>query len=227
MGARRLVGVVVTVVLGAVVVGATTAVLAIASPSPAMLRASVHGYVSTPEGRLVRASLTLDTYPDSLAGEHGSGGGAHPDWVSYGPSTSLWVPAHALVTVTIRQYDTGGTILNPFFASARGTVGGVEWVNGRRVGGVDPNNIGHTFTIHTFPTDQTSLFVNVPLPAVPASAPNLANGYPRPVIVTFQFVTGGPGRYVWQCEYPCGVGVAGFGGPMSTQGYMAGTLTVG
>jgi hypothetical protein len=32
---------------------------------------------------------------------------------------------------------------------------------------------------------------------------------------------------VWNCEYPCGSEYAGFGGAMSTQGYMDGTLTVG
>ena len=34
-------------------------------------------------------------------------------------------------------------------------------------------------------------------------------------------------KYVWQCEYPCGDGTyANFGGPMSAQGYMAGTISV-
>jgi hypothetical protein len=31
---------------------------------------------------------------------------------------------------------------------------------------------------------------------------------------------------VWQCEYPCGTSYNGFGGPMSTNGYMNGTFTV-
>jgi hypothetical protein len=35
-----------------------------------------------------------------------------------------------------------------------------------------------------------------------------------------------PGQYIWQCFDPCGSGFNGFGGPMSTKGYMSGTLTV-
>ncbi len=67
-----------------------------------------------------------------MAGEHGSDGGAHPDWVSYGPSTNLHVPAHALVTVTIRQYDSGDRITNPYFAKVHGTLGGTMTVNGKK-----------------------------------------------------------------------------------------------
>jgi hypothetical protein len=69
--------------------------------------------------------------------------------------------------------------------------------------------------------------VSVPLPAVADDAPPLANGYPKPHNVTFSFITKGPGDYVFQCEFPCGDGYyAKFGGPMSTEGYMAGTVTV-
>jgi hypothetical protein len=46
-------------------------------------------------------------------------------------------------------------------------------------------------------------------------------------VVRFSFMTGGPGKYVWNCEFPCGDGTyAKFGAPMSTRGYMSGTLTV-
>ena len=51
--------------------------------------------------------------------------------------------------------------------------------------------------------------------------------YPKPIEVTFSFRTKGPGKYVWNCEFPCGDGTyAKFGGPMSTRGWMSGTLTV-
>ena len=46
-------------------------------------------------------------------------------------------------------------------------------------------------------------------------------------MITFSFVTKGAGEYVWQCEFPCGDGTyAKFGGPMSEQAYMAGTVRV-
>jgi hypothetical protein len=221
-------GMAATVGGGVIVVALTGTILWRGSAQASPLYATVKGTADTPQGVLPHAFLTIDTYPDSMAGEHGSDGGAHPDWVSYGPSSDLRVPAHALVTVTINQYDGGETITNPYFASVHGTVDGTETVNGKSVTKVDPDAVGHTFTIHAAPTNQDPLFVSVPLPAVPDDTPNAPNSdYPPPNVVTFSFITGGPGDYVWNCEFPCGDGYyAKFGGPMATRGYMSGTLKV-
>jgi len=228
MGMRRVVGCVGTIVVGALVVVGVGWVLH-ERPGPAQGAAVVvRGTVATPHGRAPHVFVHLSTYPDSMAGEHGADGGAEPDWVSYGPTTTLSVPAHSLVTVTISQYDGGEKITNPYFARVHGTIGGTETVNGKTVTHADPGAIGHTFTLHAAPTAQSPLFVSAPLPAVPDDAP-LAPGsaYPRPIQVRFSFMTGGPGDYVWNCEFPCGDGYyAKFGGPMSTRGYMSGTLTV-
>ena len=69
---------------------------------------------------------------------------------------------------------------------------------------------------------------------MPSSAPNTVTiageQYPKPNVIMFRFRTGAPGLYIWHCYVPCGTGLAGnqegFGGPMSTVGYMSGTLTV-
>jgi hypothetical protein len=213
---------------GAVVITLLGTTLSLASEHAPELRATVNGTVDTPQGMLPHAFLNLATYPDSMAGEHGPNGGVHPDWVSYGPTTNLEVPAHSEVTVTIDQYDSGGTIYNSYFANAHGTVGGTETVNGKAVTGINPNNVGHTFTLHMFPNStQPDLFVSVALPAVAANAPTEANGYQKPNVVTFSFITGAPGQYIWNCEFPCGTTYQSFGGPMSTKGYMSGTLQVG
>jgi len=184
------------------------------------------------------ARITLGAYPDSMAC-HGSGGGPHPDWVTYCPSTTIKVPAYSTVTVTIDQYDSATTLHNAFFARVRGTVGGRMTVNGRSMTQVTPDAAGHTFTIQTPPnTNESQLFVSVPLLGVPDNAPNVVtingNKYPRPNVIVFQFRTGSPGTYVWHCYIPCGIGLAGdgiggqnnFGGPMATTGYMSGTITV-
>lgn len=218
-----------TVVLGgAVVITLLGTTLSSASEHSPELKATVKGTASTPRGQLPHAFLHLATYPDSMAGEHGQDGGAHPDWVSYGPASTLQVPAHSEVTITIDQYDSGETIFNPYFARPHGTVGGTETVNGKPVTGVDPSSIGHTFTLHMFPNStQPDLFVSAALPGVPDDAPAQANGYPKPNVVTFSFITGAPGTYIWNCEFPCGTQYQSFGGPMSTKGYMSGTLKVG
>lgn len=225
---RTVVGLAVTLGGGAAVLTLAAFGLSHKGPNATPLAASVVGTAATPQGTLKHATLQLDTYPDSMAGEHGASGGAHPDWVSYGPSTNLHVPAHALVTVTIRQYDSGDVITNPYFAKVHGTVGGTMTVDGKKVTETNPDSVGHTFTIHAAPTNQDPLFVSVPLPAVADNAPVVkGTNYPAPHVVVFSFITHGPGEYVWNCEFPCGDGYyAKFGGPMSTRGYMSGTLTV-
>ena len=225
---RTLTGAALTVLGGALVVAVTGTILNRDGAQAAELKATVKGTAATPQGNLPHAFLKLATYPDSMAGEHGKDGGVHPDWVSYGPTSAFRVPAHSLVTVTIDQYDGGEEITNPYFATVRGTVDGTMTVDGKRTTHTDPDTVGHTFTIHAAPSNQDPLFVSVPLPAVSDDAPVAPHSlYPAPHVVTFSFVTGGPGEYVWNCEFPCGDGYyAKFGGPMSSRGYMSGTLTV-
>jgi hypothetical protein len=225
---RTLTGAALTVLAGALLVTLTGLVLNRDGAQAAALTAKVHGTATTAQGSLPHAFLKLATYPDSMAGEHGSDGGAHPDWVSYGPTSAFKVPAHSLVTVTIDQYDGGETITNPYFATVRGTVGGTMTVDGKTTTHVPVDTVGHTFTIHAAPSNQDPLFVSVPLLAVADDAPVVkGSDYPAPHVVTFSFVTGGPGEYIWNCEFPCGDGYyAKFGGPMSSRGYMSGTLTV-
>ena len=170
---------------------------------------------------------------------HGAGGGPHPEWVTYCPSTTLKVPAYSTITVRVLQYDSGGAVHNFYFSQVSGTVGGVMSVNGTTTRRVNPNNVAHTFTVQTPPGVKDQLFVNVPLPGTPANANQSAvtvngNPYPKPYVVVFRFKTGAPGTYVWKCYVPCGTSLSGegiggqdgFGGPMSATGYMAGTLTV-
>ena len=224
---RMYVGAAATVLGGVIAVGMAGTALAHSSSPPKVLRATVQGVADTPEGSLPHAFLNLETWPDSMAEGHGSDGGVNPDWVTYGPSTNLSVPAHSLVTVTIKQYDGGERIANPYFAEVHGTTDGTMTVDGKSTTNVDPETVGHTFTIHGQVTDQDPLFVSVPLPAVADDAPNLDNGYPAPHVITFSFITKGAGDYVWQCEFPCGDGTyAKFGGPMASQGYMDGTFKV-
>ena len=68
-------------------------------------------------------TLAFNTYPDA-SGSH-DGVAVHPGgnsaWPTYGPTNQFQVPAHALVTVTIRQYDSGGSLNNPWFDKVRGT----------------------------------------------------------------------------------------------------------
>ncbi len=129
MSPRKLIGPIVTIVLG----GAFVAVLGLVlhqSLSPAVA-ARVEAASSPSPDEQHHVFVHLSTYPDSMAGEHGKDGGANPDWVSYGPGTNIRVPAHSLVTLTIDQYDGGEAITNPWFAKVHGTVDGTEIVDGK------------------------------------------------------------------------------------------------
>jgi hypothetical protein len=201
------------------------------------------GYEPSALASTTGTKITLYAMPDSYLC-HGNtsgapGGGAHPDWVTYCRSSSINVPAHSTITVTIKQYDSASTLHNPFFGRVIGTVGNVMYVNGKPIRSVPPSAPGHTFTIQTPPNaNEDPLFVNVPLPGVADNAPNTqtlaGHPYPKPNVIVFRFRTGSPGFYIWHCYVPCGTGLAGdgltgqdnFGGPMGATGYMAGTVTV-
>jgi len=172
-------------------------------------------------------TLSFATYPDSTGSVNGVAihPNGNPSWPAYGMTNEFQVPAHALVTVTVRQYDSGGALNSPWFAQVRGTVGNVATVNGKVVSSVDPNNVGHTFTVRGTPGTDPGFFLNVPLPAETAAGTNQTDN-DQPVVVQFSFVSGSTGVYAWNCEYPCGSMVASFGGVMGAYGYMSGFIHV-
>lgn len=171
-------------------------------------------------------ALAFQTYPDS-SGQLANGVAIHPGgnsgWPAYGPTNDFQIPAHALVTVTVRQYDSGGQLNNNYFAKVIGTVGGVARFNGKIRSSVDPTNVGHTFTVRALPGVDNNFFVNVPLPAVGGN--NQADNGQYNTIV-FSFISGNPGTYAWNCEFPCGLMVASFGAVMGSYGYMSGFVHV-
>ncbi len=139
--------------------------------------------------------------------------GLQKDWPAFS-QTNLVVPANSPVTVTMRDYDLGNTPMpqNSPFTTVQGTVGTTATVDGQTYSSLAPNKIAHTFTI-------PQLNVNVPLPGDGAQGKDYNT-------VTFSFRTGAAGTYTFRCYDPCGTGPMGMMGPMMTQGYMIGTLTV-
>lgn len=141
-------------------------------------------------------------------------GGPAQGYAAYLPSTVLSVPAHSVITVTIRNFDLDPTQApdgSPY-TRVQGTVGGVAYADGQAYTALDRTGIAHTFTI-------PQLGLNVPIPSRAARGKHA-------VIVTFSFRTADPGTYRWQCFDPCGDGPDGLGGPMADLDYMRGTLTV-
>ena len=93
----------------------------------------------------------------------------HPDWVSYfiqNPQTHAWVhttlfkvPAGSKIDMTIYGYDGCTPLRNPVFGQVTGTVGGVEYVNGKPVKLINSwsgCNVAHTFSI-------PSINLNIPM----------------------------------------------------------------
>jgi hypothetical protein len=139
--------------------------------------------------------------------------GMQKDWPAFS-TTNLVVPADSLVTVTIRDYDLGNTAMpqNSPFTTVQGTGGSIATADGQDYSSLAPDKIAHTFTI-------PQLNVNVPLPGDGIKGHDYNT-------VTFTFRTGAAGTYTFRCFDPCGTGPMGMMGPMMTQGYMIGTLTV-
>jgi hypothetical protein len=162
---------------------------------------------------------------------------SHPDWVSYfikSPTTGAWVhttlfqvPAGSRIDMTILGYDGCTPLRNPYWGKVTGTLGNVEYVNGKPVSALNSwsgCNVAHTFSI-------PQIGLNVPM-ASPSLTANLCatspcTSGPHPV-VRFSFMTPRrAGSYFWQCRVPCGGGfLDGFGGPMQTIGFMTGSMEV-
>ncbi len=184
------------------------------------------------------ATLNLSTFPDSQV--------CHPNtpnpqigWVTYCSSTTWELPANSLITVVIKQYDGASGLYNDFFQKVQGTVGGIAMYTNKPMDQINADDAAHTFTIQSQPDETNPLYVSVPLLGVADNAPNNTNvtgidgnqyQYPTPNVIQFQFRTGPAGHtYIWHCYVPCGndkESPYGFSGPMSTTGYMAGTITV-
>lgn len=235
---KRVLVTVLTVLVGVLVVAGSALALSKSEQEPAFLEATPAGTVSTPAGDVPHATLALSIFPNTSADYPGPSGFSNErieangvtqseSWPFYWPSTSLKLPAHTLVTITISQYDSSTTPWNPYWARVHGTLDGTAKYNGKTLSEIKPSDVAHTFTIHQYPeTTQDELFVSVPMLAVPSNAKNLANGYPAPQTIEFSFMTKGPGEYVWNCEDPCGNSYQQFGGVMQARGWMSGRITV-
>ncbi len=237
-GGKRAALTVLTVLIGVLVVAGSVLFLGKNQQEPEVLAATVIGTASTPQGELPHATVELSVYPSASTSVPGPvpvgsriadprSANAPSGWPFFWPSTSLQLPANSLITITVKQYGGSATVWNNYFAKVHGTVDGTATFNGKAQKEIEPDNVAHTFTIHQFAeVTQDGFFVSVPLLAVPSSAKKEANGYPKPQEITFSFITGGPGEYVWNCEAPCGNGYVDFGGVMSERGWMGGTVTV-
>lgn len=235
---KRFAMTIVTVVVGILVVAGSVVALSWAQQEPAFLEAKVSGTAETPQGTLPHAQLELSIIPQTSAQYPGPDGPVNSlieangvtqeeGWPFYWPSTSLKVPAHSLVTVKVKQYDTAGTPWNDFWAEVHGTVDGTATYNGKAMTGIKPAEVAHTFTIHQVPeSGQPTVFLSIPMKGVAANAKNEANGLPKPEIIEFSFITGEPGEYVWNCEDPCGDSYRSFGGVMQARGWMSGKISV-
>jgi len=229
-------------IFGVGTVGGAAAILNALQEYQSPQHAAAASMVQTPHGAMKHVYLSLDTFPnfpsDAWLTEHHYHYARNPrvpvdtrpSWVLYGPTPNLVVPAHSEVTITIRQYDSGISLLNNFYSHVQGTVGNTMTLDGKKMGGIASDQVAHTFTIHGVePQGQPYLFVSIPLARLPDNVVSAGtdNGFPpHPHVITFSFYVTSPGKYVWQCEYPCGSTYNSFGGAMSTNGYMNGTFDV-
>jgi hypothetical protein len=165
---------------------------------------------SAAQGPLQKTSMTLTILDQAPDGRDGP----------LFDNTNIVLPAHTLVTMTIINKDPGEDALpagSPYGAvkgttDSAGKANNTAYLSGHAYTALALDKMSHTFTV-------PQLGINVPIPGKPAVGQN-------EIAVTFSFVTGGPGKYTFQCLVPCGGDPNGYGGPMVMKGYMMGTLTV-
>jgi hypothetical protein len=168
-------------------------------------------------------------------------------------SAFITLPAHKLITLTIIDYDSGvtpnigpnGTSNNSTYAKVIGTVGGIEYVyNGTSqyvnatLSGNVSNNIsivkGQGWAVSSLPWNNsaggwevTHTFTIVQNGQIILNVPSFAGTNPSGgAVTTAQFYLNTTGTYTWQCFVPCGNELGGWGGAMSTPGWMTGTVQV-
>lgn len=235
---KRILGALATVIVSAGAIAGIGTYVAAAKNDSGVINATAAGTYTAPDGTSYpHFTLAMNTYPNStFGGHHGAGGGAHPDWVTYGAAgpygepmtesttgSNFMVPAHSAVTITIWQYDSGETLNNDFFAKVRGTVDGTATLverydtkthtnatEAKTITQIPHDAVGHTFTIHGYSSAQPSFFVNVPLllaDDAEVTAAEEEGGFTQfPTMTTFTIITGDEGEYIWNCEFPCGDG---------------------
>ncbi len=140
-----------------------------------------------------------------------------PGWPQFKPG-NFTVPAHKLIQVTVRCYDDG----NAQIPGGYNRVGGRAGKTMRLIKGTPKTIAANAGTLvhevpvkdvaHTFTVNGEHFFMNVPMPVSST--------------VVFQFKSPRPGKYPWQCMAACGTGAGGWAGPMMTDGWMQGVMTV-
>ena len=201
----------------------------------------IHIFLSSPP----TVDYTADITPDTGATVHvvmqedpQNTVSNHPDWVSYfilSPQTHQWVhstifkvPAGSRIDMTIIGYDGCTPLRNPYWGRVTGTIGNVEYVDGKRV--TELNSWSGCTVAHTFSIPGINL--NVPMASPPSPTATLCGTSPctSGPHETMTFAFNSPrlaGEYFWQCRIPCGGGfLDGFGGPMQTIGFMTGNMEV-
>ena len=163
-------------------------------------------------------------------------------------TANIKLPAHTLIQLTLIDYDDYGLTPNigptgtsnvSKYAKVIGTVGGVEYViNSTNVNATLPTSTStsgisipasSTYRVSAFPWDGgANGGYDVAHTFTILNGTNIILNIPTPGQSTLfaQFYLNNTGTFEWQCFAPCGVLDNGWGGAMSTVGWMTGTVTV-
>ncbi len=132
-------------------------------------------------------------------------------------SAQIYLPGNSLIRMTILNYDSGPGTVPSQYSKVTGTLNNTEYVindtnvnassgqTGKWVNSIPPSELSHSFTI-----------------------PNVVNILiPSQSIVVAMFHTPASGVFDWHCYVNCGYGSSGWGGAMSTPGWMEGEVVIG
>ncbi len=142
------------------------------------------------------------------------------------PAVNISLPSHTLIALTVISYDTPTPGTPNTYSNITGTIGNaITLVNGTSATGM-MMNASSKQTMGNWETNVTS----IPTGAIAHTITVAQLGLNIPIEGGFteiaKFYVNSTGSYIWQCMSPCGTGSSGWGGAMSTPGWMTGTFYV-
>ncbi len=135
-------------------------------------------------------------------------------------AANMSLPAHRMIQMTIEDFDTPSAGTPSQYSQVTGTVGNTLMMMNVTAASQNPTNDSNYNVVGSLNPD-TQIAHTFTIPQLGINIPSAANS-----VEVADFTINQTGVFAWQCMDPCGFGPSGWLGPMSSAGWMQGSVTV-